>query len=197
LPLSLLYKHTWIRPLEEVGKSEERKKMAFEDKETCRWYEAMKEVNKLVDTAIHKLHIADREADVYALLFHGFELNTDLLVRARHNRSLKEGTRLWDHIAEQPLAASITLEIPDKKAPNKKRRLEAEVRYGQVAVPRPRTAKKDSPDQVTLTAIEVKEINNTGKKKEDMVHWKLLTTLAVNSLTEALQCVRWGIACVG
>jgi Transposase DNA-binding len=34
LPLSLVYQHTWIRPLEEVGKSEQRKKIAFEDKET-------------------------------------------------------------------------------------------------------------------------------------------------------------------
>jgi len=120
LPLSLLYQHTWIRPLEEVGKSEERKKLAFEDKETYRWYEAMKEVNKLVDPPIHKLHIADREADVYDLFFHAFEPNTDFLVRARHNRSLKEGTKLWDRIAQREVAAIITLEIPDKKAPHEK-----------------------------------------------------------------------------
>jgi hypothetical protein len=42
-----------------------------------------------------------------------------------------------------------------------------------------------------LTAIEVKEINTTGKKKEDIVHWKLLTTLTVDSLSDALQCVKW------
>jgi hypothetical protein len=190
LPLSLLYQHTWIRPLEEVGKSEERKKLAFEDKETYRWYEAMKEVNKLVDPPIHKLHIADREADVYDLFFHAFEPNTDFLVRARHNRSLKEGTKLWDRIAQREVAAIITLEIPDKKAPHKKRELQAEVRYDQVEVKRPSTAKKDSPVSVSLTAIEVKEINSTVARK-DLVHWKLLTTLSVTSLSEVLQCVKW------
>src|SRR5437763_13197275 len=98
-----------------MGKYEERKKLAFEDKETYRWYEAMQEVNKLIDPTIDKLHIADREADVYDLFFHAFEPNTDLLVRARHNRSLKEGTKLWDRIAQRELAATITLEVPDKK----------------------------------------------------------------------------------
>jgi len=123
LPLSLLYQHTWIRPLEEVGKSEERKQTAFEDKETYRWKEAMKEVNQLLPPTIHKLHIADREADVYELFFHAFEPHTDLLVRARHNRTLKQGTHLWDSIAQLEPAATITLEIPDKKAPHKKREL--------------------------------------------------------------------------
>ena len=190
MPLSLVYQHTWIRPLEQVGKSEERKKIAFEDKETYKWYAAMKEVNKLVDPAIHKLHIADREADVYDLFFHAFEPNTDLLVRARHNRSLKEGSKLWDHIAEQPLAATITLEIPDKKHPHKKRKADVEVRYDQVEVRRPSTAKKDSLERVPLTAIEVREINSHAAKK-DQLHWKLLTTLEVGSLSEALQCVKW------
>jgi Transposase DNA-binding/Transposase Tn5 dimerisation domain len=190
MPLSLVYQHTWIRPLEQVGKSEERKQLAFEDKETYRWYEAMKAVNKLIDPTIHKLHIADREADVYDLFFHAFEPNSDYLVRARHNRSLKEGTKLWDRIAQMELAATITLEIPDKKEPHKKRKAEVEVRYEKVEVRRPSTAKKDSAKSVMLTAIEVREINSSAPNK-DQLHWKLLTTLEVGSLTAALQCVKW------
>jgi hypothetical protein len=150
----------------------------------------MKAVNKLIDSTIHKLHIADREADVYDLFFHAFEPNTDFLVRARHNRSLKQGTKLWDRIAQLELAATITLEIPDKKEPHKKRELQAEVRYDQVDVKRPSTAKKDSFERMTLTAIEVREINSNAPKK-DQLHWKLLTTLEVGSLMEALQCVKW------
>src|SRR5439155_14694811 len=44
LPLSLLYQHSWTRPLEELGKSNKRKQLAFEDKESYRWYEGMSEV---------------------------------------------------------------------------------------------------------------------------------------------------------
>ena len=52
------------RPLEELGKSRNRKSRSFEDKETCHWYRGMTEVNKNLGTGIQKIHVADREADV-------------------------------------------------------------------------------------------------------------------------------------
>lgn len=190
LPLSLLYQHTWIRPLEQLGKSKDRKKLAFEDKETYRWKDGMSEVNKLLGNDLHKIHIADREADVYELFFHSFEPNTDLLIRARHNRCLSDGSQLWDNIAEQPLAATVSLDIPDKTGGKKKLKVEAELRYHQVEILRPAN-NKDSYESVTLTAIQIKEKNDGSKKEEDSIHWKLLTTLAVNSVSEVLQCVKW------
>lgn len=185
LPLSLLYQRTWTRPMEELGKSNKRKGRAFEDKETYRWYEGMSEVNELLGNKVHKIHIADREADVYELFFHAFESNTDLLIRARHNRSLTNGSHLWDSLAEQPAAATVSLDIPDARG-RKKVKVEAEVRYHQVEILQPQH-KKHSYESVTLTAIEIKE-RSTGP---DSIHWKLLTTLEINNVTDALQCVRW------
>jgi len=46
-------------------------------------------------------------------------------------------------------------------------------------------------ESVELTAIEIKQ---TGEKKDwqqEPLHWKLLTSLSVNTVTEALQCVQW------
>lgn len=189
LPLSLLYQHTWTRPLEELGKSNDRKKLAFEDKETYRWYEGMKEVNKLLGNDIHKIHIADREADIYELFFHAYQPNTDLLIRARHNRSLSNGSHLWDNVAEQPVAATVSLELPDKTG-KKKLKVEATVKYHEVEILRPAN-NKDSFESVMLTAIEVREKNSEGKNEQDIIHWKLLTTLEVKRISDALQCVRW------
>jgi hypothetical protein len=189
LPLSLLYQHTWIRPLDELGKSSKRKQINFEDKESYRWYEGMQEVNKLLGQSIHKIHIADREADIYELFFHAYESNTDLLIRARHNRQLSNGSHLWDNIGGQPVAATVSLDIPDKTG-KKKLQVEAEVRYHQVEILRPAN-NKHSYESVILTAIEIKEINSSNKNEEDIIHWKLLTTLEVNEVSEALQCVKW------
>lgn len=189
LPLSLLYQHTWTRPLEELGKSNKRRQLAFEDKESCRWYEGMSEVNKLLGNHIHKIHIADREADVYELFFHAYQSNTDLLIRARHNRRLSDGSHLWDNIAAQPLAATVSLDIPDKTG-KKKLKVEAEVRYHEVEILRPSNNKK-SYESVTLTAIEIKEKNSGIKNEQDIIHWKLLTTLEITSVSDALKCVRW------
>jgi hypothetical protein len=185
LPLSLLYQHTWTRPFEDLGKSSKRRQRAFEDKESYRWYEGMSQVNELLGDEIHKIHIADREADVYELFFHAFESNTDLLIRARHNRSLSNGSHLWDSIAEQPMAATVDLDIRDKTG-KKKLKVEAEVRYHQVEILRPQN-NKNSYESVTLTAIEIKE----NSREQDIIHWKLLTTLEVNSITHVLQCVKW------
>ena len=189
LPLSLLYQHTWTRSLEQLGKSYKRKQLAFEDKESYRWYEGMSEVNKLLGNSIHKIHIADREADVYELFFHAYESNTDLLIRARHNRTLSNGSHLWSSIAEQPVAATVSLDIPDKTG-KKKLQVEAEVRYHEVEILRPEN-NKDSYGSVTLTAIEIKEKNSGQKDEENIIHWKLLTTLEIKNVSDALQCVKW------
>lgn len=189
LPLSLLYQHTWVRPLDELGKSSKRKQINFEDKESYRWYEGMQEVNKLLGQQIHKIHVADREADIYELFFHASESNTDLLIRARHNRHLSNGSHLWDNIAMQPVSAKVDLNIPDKTG-KKKIKVEAAVRYHQVEILRP-SNNKHSFESVTLTALEIKEINSGKKNEEDIIHWKLLTTLDVADITDALQCVKW------
>lgn len=188
LPLALLYQHTWIRPLEDLGKSAQRKKIDFEDKESYRWYEGMKTVNELLDDSIHNIHIADRGADIYELFFHAREPNTDLLIRARHNRQLSNGHYVWDYLQKQRAAATVTLEMPDKTG-KKKRKVKAEIRYAEVEVLRPAHSKA-SGEMVTLTAIEVKEKSNL-KKEEDKIHWKLLTTLKIHQLSDALQCVKW------
>jgi hypothetical protein len=189
LPLSLLYQHTWTRSPEQLGKSSKRKELPFEEKESYQWYEAMSEVNDLLGNGIHKVHIADRGADIYELFFHAFESNTDLLIRARHNRKLTNGSHLWDNIADQPVAAIVTLDIPDKTG-KKKLQIQAEVKYHDIEILRPAT-NKDSYQSVVLTAIEIKEKANAGKSDEDLIHWKLLTTLEIKEVTGALQCVKW------
>jgi hypothetical protein len=189
LPLSLLYQHTWIRPLEELGKSAKRKVRNFEDKESYRWFEGMTQVNNLVSNAVHKIHIADREADIYELFFHAYEENTDLLIRARHNRKVAGESPLWDLVAEQRKMASITLEIPN---PNGKKpiNVKAEVRCQPVKVFRP-TNSENQYESVVLNAIEIREKPTKGIKKEDILHWKLLTTLEVQSVNDVLQYVKY------
>lgn len=189
LPLSLLYQHTWIRPLEELGKSAERKRRNFEDKESYRWHEGMREVNDLLGGAVHKIHIADREADVYELFFHAYESNTDLLIRARHNRKVVGESPVWNLVAEQPQAASITLEVPDPTG-KKHRSVKAEVRYQQVKILRPINSENQY-ESVTLNAIEIKETPDKGMRTEDIIHWKLLTTLEVQTVNDVLQYIKW------
>jgi hypothetical protein len=189
LPLSLLYQHSWTRPLEGLGKAEQRHSRDFEDKESYRWYAAMKEVNEVLGNPIHKIHIADREADIYELFFSAFEAGTDLIIRAKHNRKTTVGSPVWDLVSNQHPAGIVTLEIPDATG-KKKQSVQAEVRYHAVKILRPWSS-SDQYESVALTAIEVKEVSGAGRGDVDLIHWKLFTSLDIQSVAEAMKCVKW------
>ena len=188
-PLSLIYQHTWTRSEEDLGKAKRRKATPFEQKETYEWYKGMTEVNKHLGQDIQKIHVADRGADIYELFFSAYEANTDLLIRSQHNRNLSDGSHLWEAISAQPLAATAVLHIPDKTG-KKRTPIEVEVRYHQVEILRPARSNNQY-ESVTLTAIEIKQTTEKEEWQEEALHWKLLTTLTVNTVTEALQCVQW------
>lgn len=188
LPLALMYQHTWIRPAEEMGKAKKRKSRNFEDKESYEWYQGITTVNKSLGERVQKIHIADRQADIYELFFSAYEQQTDLLIRAHFNRKLSNGSALWDNVAQQPVRGTINLMIPDATGKNKQQ-IEAAVQYEQVEILRPSTS-KDKYESVELTAIQVTQTGSV-KNEEDRIQWRLLTTLEVKSLTDVLQYIKW------
>lgn len=188
LPLCLMYQHTWTRPLEELGKAKHRKGKPFEEKESYRWYQGITEVNNSIGNEVQKVHIADRQADIYELFFSAYESQTDLLIRAFVNRRLSDGSPLWQNIAQQDIKGTVQLEIPDVTG-KKKQLVEASVRYEKVEILRPATS-KDKYESIELTAIEVVQ---TGKIKDEQerIVWRLLTTLEVSNIDDVLQYIKW------
>src|ERR1044071_7046726 len=189
VPLSLIYQHNWTRQEEELGKAKKRATVPFEQKESYQWYQGMSEVNKHLGNNLQKIHIADREADIYELFFNAYEANTDLLIRSRHNRQLSDGSPLWEAVSGQPLAATVALQIPDKTG-KKRTDIEVEVRYDQVEILRLQRSNNQY-ESVELSAIEIKQKGEKKDWQEEPVHWKLLTSVEVNNVTGALQCVQW------
>lgn len=189
LPLSLLYQHTWTRPIEELGKSAKRKERSFLEKESYRWYDGIQQTTKLLGESVHKIHIADRQADIYEVFFTAHEPNTDLLIRAGYSRRAADGSPLWDLVGKQPPSATITLDIPDVTG-KKKKSVSAEVRYQQVKILRPLRSENQY-ESVILNAIEIKEIPSADRMQEEPIDWKLLTTVEVQNVTDVLQCVKW------
>jgi hypothetical protein len=188
-PRALLHQQTWVRPLEDLGKSAKRKSTAFEDKESFEWKRGVTEVNKTLGDSIEKVHICDRGADIYDLFFCAYEKNTDLLIRSKFNRKINEGGHLWDTVSQQPLAGKVIIDIPD---PSGKKRVpvEVEVRYYHAEILRPQS-NKSTFESVELNAIEIKQISELKDWQEESVHWQLLTTVDVTTVTEAMRCVKW------
>ncbi len=187
LPLSLIHQHTWTRPLENLEQPEKVKQSRrFEDKESYRWYQGISQVNKLLATEVKKVHIADREADIYELFFCAYETNTELLIRSHYNRNLSDGSQLWEAVGAAKQKGEITLSIPDEKGRNAQA-VKASVRYESVEILRP-SKSKVTYECVELTAIEVKQVESNAPHG---IHWKLLTTLDVKDLADVLKYIKW------
>ncbi len=187
LPLSLIHQHTWVRPLENLEHPEKIKQTRkFEDKESYRWYRGITQVNKLLNAEIQKVHIADREADMYELFFCAYESGTELLIRSHYNRSLSDGSHLWEAVGATEAKGEIIINIPDAKG-RKNTPVTAAVRYQLVEILRP-SKSKATYESVELIAIEIKQTDNDST---DAIHWKLLTTLEVKDLKDVLKYIKW------
>jgi hypothetical protein len=185
IPLGLLHQQIWTRPVEELGKAIERKSKRIEDKESNKWLRGINTCNELLGQTIKKVHIADREADIYELFFMRPEYNSELLVRACQPRRTDEGLLLWNQISKLPLNSTIPLQIPDIVG-HKKADILMEVRYKQIKLLCPKS-KKNQYDSVELTAIEVREQSD----KDDALCWRLLTTLDVKSIEDVKLYIKW------
>lgn len=189
LPLSLVRQYTWIRELENLQAVKKQAK-SFEQRESYRWYAGIAQANQLLGAVVQKIHIADREADIYELFFCAHEPNTELLIRVHYNRKVAgaDGSLLWDTVAASEKKGEVTLHLADEKG-SRTKSVKVEVRYEPVEILRPLTSKA-AYQSVALTAIEVKQA--TGERNgEEPIHWKLLTTLNVKDLKDVLTYVRW------
>ncbi|MFP5042669.1 IS4 family transposase [Parasediminibacterium sp. JCM 36343] len=197
VPLSLLYQHTFTRALENLGKAENRHGTTFEDKESYHWYKGMAAASKSLGSEVQAVHIADREADIYELFAAAEPGHSDLLIRSTHNRRLKssgaEGSEeagcLWDKLSGSPVAAEVALKIPEARS-TKRVEITASVQFEKVVVQKP-SSSKSKQESVGLTAILLRQVSPKEDWQEDPVEWKLLTSLRVESVADALQCVLW------
>jgi hypothetical protein len=186
VPLGLAGQHVWVRAFEQMGIKASRSTRPIEDKESYRWLEGIQRSEELMDGVDRRVHIADREADIYELFAVERQPGTDLLIRATHNRSLIDGGRLWDELAASLLGGKFTVEL-QKANDRPARQAEVEVRWQPVRLHPP--AGKQQLGPVDLYAILVSE--PCPPPGVAPLCWKLLTSLSVASFQQALQCVQW------
>ncbi len=117
-PLGLLWQKLWNRehkskpPTNETPKQKKQRqakarkvarKRPFEAKESYRWVEALKTVNKQIDTATRGIHVFDREGDIAEVFEQVRQLeSTGVVVRAAPDRSIDSSSeRLWTLLEAQ------------------------------------------------------------------------------------------------
>jgi hypothetical protein len=190
-PYGFGHVHVYNRSLErEPTETKDRhayKSLSIEQKESNKWLLSSQAVKNTLNEADTVIIVQDREGDIYEQFATIPDENTHLLIRAKSDRSLPEGRKLFNKVSTCPVKGNYTLEIEgDKRKGQKKRTAQMEVRFTEVEIKNNSRTAQDVCETVNLWCIEAKE---TGLDKG--ICWRLLTTLPVTCIEYALMIIEW------
>ena len=202
LPLGILQLQGYAPQLAK-GKDRQR---PIEEKESYRWLEgfaaAMEIAAFLPNTRV--ISVADREADMFELFdFRRRQAGrkAELLICAKSDRCLEATEcKLFEELAAAPRARRVSIPVPRQREHLSKpstpgrpalpaREAQVEVRYKQVTLSAPHSSQTRNLQPITLWAIYLLEKNPPAGATR--VQWLLLTTIQVQSVKQALKCIRW------
>jgi hypothetical protein len=172
--LSLVHARIWTRSSKPA---KARRSRAIEDKESMRWLEATAVAGDLLSGAAQLIVVGDREFDIYSQ-FVRRPPSVDLIVRSAQNRKLADNDEC---LFQAPFAwrefGTMDVRVPPSRPGDAGRIARVGVKAGCVCISKPRHGTPADPATVTLTYVEVNEIN-PPEGREPIV-WRLLTTLPV------------------
>jgi hypothetical protein len=171
--LGVLHARIWTRAAKRVAA---RRSRDIEDKESFRWIEASTIAGDLLSCAAQLIVVGDRELDIYSQ-FVRVPPDAHLIVRAAHDRRLADDERLFDAPSDWREFGAMDVRVPPKRPGDAGRIARVGLKAGRVCIVRPRHGAASDPKTVTLTYLEVSEIN--PPKGQTAITWRLLTTLPV------------------
>ena len=210
VPLGMLTAEMWTRPQSEFGKSEERSKRPFAEKESARWLRAFEAAATIsANGTTEVLSIGDRENDIYEVLSAERPKGAHLLVRVGQNRrilapALAESstesstesdeqtlTKIKEYAASLPAQGTMDVHIAHQGSQSE-RTVTVQVAFGSITILPPRK-KKGGVRMSIVVATEVRsaEASASRQETEPPLEWILLTSLAVESLDDARLMLRY------
>jgi len=191
IPLGILDQQLWSREPQKTRKKVKKKvDRSIKDKESKRWLTSLVSTELAIPTDTTVVTITDREGDIYQLFAYEREANSELLIRAKHNRCVEHELKyLQAAIANVPPSGTVKVLVP-KQEGKRARTAFLKLRYGSFTILPPRNYRHHTHFQpITLNVVFALEENPpTGV---EAINWLLLTTLTVNSFEDAVRCIRW------
>ncbi len=180
--LGLVAAAMWTR---DDATSADRRGRRFEDKESRRWLDGACSASARLAGAGEVIVVGDRESDIYPVFARRPD-DVGLIVRVAQNRALASKERLFD----APLGARGELVVAVRAQPgHKARHARLRLKAGAVRLARPRNGvERDDPDSLVLNMVETVEIAPPQGVKA--LHWRLYTTLPVDTAEQAAEVVR-------
>ena len=154
-------------------------------KESVRWIEGYDRIADMapdLGEGTRVVYVADREGDLLGLMKRAQQRNhpIDWLVRAKHNRKLYEGEKLWESVAATEPLGTIKFECAGQKG-KKARIVTQEIR----ALP----VKLGKHGTIPATCIIATEVG--APAGTEPLTWRLLTNRAATTLEMAIELIEW------
>lgn len=174
----------------------------IEEKETFCWIQAHRDCVELAAAMpqTRLLSVMDREADFFELFDEQRRHpRVDLLVRAKHNRTLSgEPGKLFATVRQAPVQARVQVPIPRQSARPKRAKQQARpkraARTATLAVRAQAVQLRPPPyhrDKAPIALWVIHAVEEHPPPGTARVEWFLLTTLPLASPEDAIQCLRW------
>jgi len=199
VPLGILQQYVWARDAATFGALPDQHTRPFADKESYRWVRGLAAINAARDACptTQFVMVADAEADIYDLLVAERRAGVELLIRAGQDRRVDhpEAARLWDALPLGTRAGTRVVHIPARDG-KPGRTAELAIFFQDITIQPPKHRAKEELAPVTVAAVWA--IEEQPPAGTDALEWLLLTSVAVDTRTQALTvldwyCRRWGI----
>jgi Transposase DNA-binding/Transposase Tn5 dimerisation domain len=190
VPLGIIEQQVWARDRENLGIAKKRQKREIKDKESQRWLQGLEITEKLLPREIEVITVADSEADIFELFSQPRRENSHLLIRGTHNRKVNHCAKyLHQAIRSVPAAGELRIEV--KRSPTQVGRtaiLTVKFATLEIEVPSNHLARKQLKPLKLQVILALEENPEEGVKP---INWLLITSLEINGLEAAAQCIKW------
>lgn len=191
VPVGLLAQHLWARdPTSRTA--QDRYHRTVKDKESQRWLDAEQQVLAALPPETGVLTIADREADIFALMAAPRRDGAFLLIRATHPRRLVDtpegdAAYVWTTVAQAAPCGTITVRARDKRG-QPMREATLTVRHQEVELQVPRHMLQRSRHRpVRVHALVATEEHPPAGATP--IVWRLLTTWPITTAADVLAMI--------
>jgi hypothetical protein len=162
-------------------------RIPIEEKESHRWLENLRESGRLLGNPERQVHIGDRESDIYELFCTAQSEHAHFLVRTCVDRLTDEGGHTVAKAMEKPDGSGSHTLFFDAGG-GRVEEAWLDVRWRRLRI-LPPAGKRARWPELELTVIHATERGAPAGREP--IDWKLLTSLPVSSLEEAVGKMDW------
>jgi len=180
--------YLWCRKDADFGQKHDRKKRAYEDKESYKWQRSSEAMAERFAPVIDRIiSVCDRESDIYEYIKYKQNNQQRFVVRANHTRKLSGTCKDNKTLVNQQLS-KISYQVQVKQKGGRKARLaNVAVRVTEIVLTPP--SNKRHCEELKLNMISCQEIN--APKGVKPLSWYLYTNEEINISVEALDIIRY------